>query len=133
MTDQPEPNAEPKLLSKHADRPGTNPAHIRNDAPANFMPANPSDFDVEEPEAPLLSLLDKDMENMTTDELRNHVQSLRQHAGSGATLNAAVKSKKKKTAKKKVAKKKTARKKTAILQDDATQPDLFDASKYTDI
>jgi hypothetical protein len=45
-------------------------------------------------EAPLLSLIDKPMENMTADELRAHVQALRECAGSNATLQANIRGKK---------------------------------------
>jgi hypothetical protein len=53
-----------------------------------------SDIDPNSPESPLLSLIDKPMDDMTTDELREHVQQLRACAGSNATLQANIRGKK---------------------------------------
>lgn len=111
-----------------ADKPGQSPAHIVSDPTKTRAHVS----DPTEPEAPLLSLVDKPMEQMSEEELREHVQKLREHAGSGQTLNAAIK--RPKGAKKQTTQRKRKRKNTVLeLPDEAPDEEevaVIDPAKY---
>lgn len=98
------------------------PAHVAADPRTSITSINPS-----EPEAPLVSLIDKEMSNMTDDELRAHVQALREAAGSNATLHAQMREAKTKT-KRTPAKKRASKKSSKSAADTTTESDLI--SKY---
>lgn len=94
------------------------PAHIAVDPRTTVATNNPS-----EPEAPLVTLIDKEMSDMTDDELRAHVQALREAAGSNATLHAQMREANAKT------KRTPAKKQTSKKSADTSSPsDLI--SKY---
>lgn len=100
--------------------------NLKNESPAHIA-ADPAKtvttVVASEPEAPLVSLIDKEMSEMSDDELRAHVQSLREAAGSNATLHAQMRAAGAKP--KKRATKKRARKSAS---DTSTESDLL--NKY---
>jgi len=101
-------------MSKSVDNlPNENPKHLRSN-PAN---ADVRDIPADDEAAPLISLIDKPMDDMTPDELREHVQQLRAAAGSNGTLQAqmADKSAKKRSGKPKSSSSRSAPKTAELL------------------
>lgn len=80
-----------------ANESNPQPKHLKPNPWVDPKPVEPC------PESPLISLIDKPMEDMTDDELREHAQALRASAANGKTFQKQIRQpkKKKETTKKK--------------------------------